>query len=94
MKARYQHIHKARVLSFTVDPYTNIDIAKLPFSFEDLQYLRYDFEVLSSISFFGLTTDEMERAARLDAYLDTRDARIAYQEEIRKVYHKQGRVIS
>ncbi|KAM1277184.1 hypothetical protein ACFX13_030320 [Malus domestica] len=50
---------------------------------EDLQYLRYHFEVFSAISFFDLTTDEIARVARFDAYLDTRDARIHYQEQAR-----------
>ncbi|KAM2057914.1 hypothetical protein ACFX16_030550 [Malus domestica] len=50
---------------------------------EDLQYLRYHFEVFSAVSLFGLTTDEIARVARLDAYLDTRDAWIHYQEQAR-----------
>ncbi|KAM2302596.1 hypothetical protein ACFX1S_033381 [Malus domestica] len=50
---------------------------------EDLQYLRYHFEVFSAVSLFGLTTDEIARVVRLDAYLDTRDARIHYQEQAR-----------
>ena len=66
LKARFQHIREARVLG----------------SLEDLQYLRYHFEVFSAISLLGLTTDEMRRAERLDAYLDIRNARIAYQEQI------------
>ncbi|KAM2068863.1 hypothetical protein ACFX16_000443 [Malus domestica] len=33
-KARFQHIHEARVLSFEVNPYTNIDDADLHFSLE------------------------------------------------------------
>ena len=49
---------------------------------EDLQYLRYHFEVFSAVSLFGLTTDKIRRVERLDAYLDTRNARIAYQEQI------------
>ncbi|KAM1980458.1 hypothetical protein ACFX15_037070 [Malus domestica] len=83
LKARFQHIREARVLGFEVDPYTDIDAADLPFSMEDLQYLRYHFEVFSAVSLFGLTTDEIARVARLDAYLDTRDARIHYQEQAR-----------
>ncbi|KAM1033240.1 hypothetical protein ACFX2C_036810 [Malus domestica] len=83
LKARFQHIREARVLGFEVDPYTDIDAADLPFSMEDLQYLRYHFEVFSAASLFGLTTDEITRVARLDAYLDTRDARIMYQEQAR-----------
>ena len=82
MKARFQHIREARVLGFSVEPYTDIDSSELPFSLEDLQYLRYHFEVFSAVSLFGLTTDEMRRVERLDAYLDTRNARIAYQEQI------------
>ncbi|KAM2670743.1 hypothetical protein EV1_006639 [Malus domestica] len=78
-----KHIREARVLGFEVDPYTDIDAADLPFSMEDLQYLRYHFEVFSAVSLFGLTTDEIARVARLDAYLDTRDARIHYQEQAR-----------
>ncbi|KAM2270250.1 hypothetical protein ACFXTI_037709 [Malus domestica] len=50
---------------------------------EDLQYLRYHFEVFSAVSLFGLTTNEITQVARLDAYLDTRDARIMYQEQAR-----------
>ena len=68
LKARFQHIHEARVLGFDVDPYIDIDAAELPFSLEDLQYLRYHFEVFSTVSFFGLTVDETERVARLDAF--------------------------
>ncbi|KAM1789774.1 hypothetical protein ACFX12_033901 [Malus domestica] len=83
LKARFQHIRGARVLSFEVDPYTDIDAAYLPFLLEDLQYLRYHFEVFSAVSLFGLTADEITRVARLDAYLDTRDARIMYQEQAR-----------
>lgn len=36
----------------------------------------------------------MERVAWLDAYLDTRDARITYQEETLNASHKQGHVIT
>ncbi|KAM2302548.1 hypothetical protein ACFX1S_033341 [Malus domestica] len=36
MKARFQHIREARVFSFEVEPYTDIDITELPFSLEDL----------------------------------------------------------
>ncbi|KAM2258138.1 hypothetical protein ACFX1S_003252 [Malus domestica] len=78
-----QHIREALVLVFGVDPYTDIDAANLPFSMEDLQYLRYHFEVFSAVSLFGLTADKITRVARLDAYLDTRDARIMYQEQAR-----------
>ncbi|KAM1224307.1 hypothetical protein ACFX2G_044186 [Malus domestica] len=78
-----KHIREARVLGFEVDPYTDIDAADFPFSIENLQYLRYHFEVFSVVSLFGLTTDEIARVARLDAYLDTRDARIHYQEQAR-----------
>ncbi|KAM2270335.1 hypothetical protein ACFXTI_037786 [Malus domestica] len=83
LKARFQHIREARVLGFEVDPYTDIDAADLPFSIEDLQSLRYHFEVFLAVSLFGLTTDEIACVARLDAYLDTRDARIHYQEQAR-----------
>ncbi|KAM1145756.1 hypothetical protein COP2_038853 [Malus domestica] len=78
MKARYQDIREARVLSFTVNLYTDIVTAELSFSLKDLQYLQYHFEVFSAISFFGLTIDELERVARLDAYLDIREACIVY----------------
>ncbi|KAM2661192.1 hypothetical protein EV2_023530 [Malus domestica] len=83
LKARFQHILEACVLGFEVDPYTDIDAADLPFSMKDLQYLRYHFKVFSAVSLFGLTIDEITRVARLDAYLDTRDARIMYQEQAR-----------
>ncbi|KAM0978787.1 hypothetical protein ACFX2C_014719 [Malus domestica] len=83
LKARFQHIREARVLGFEVDPYTDIDAADLHFSMEDLQYLLYYFEVFSVVSLFSLTTDEITRVAWLDAYLDTRDARIMYQEQAR-----------
>ncbi|KAM1111917.1 hypothetical protein ACFX2B_044229 [Malus domestica] len=82
LKARFQHIREARVFGFEVDPYIDINAADLPFSLEDLQYLRYHFEVFSAVSLFGLTTDEIARIARLDAYLDTRDARLHYQEQV------------
>ncbi|KAM2089188.1 hypothetical protein ACFX1T_033174 [Malus domestica] len=93
MKARFQHIREARVLSFEVEPYTNIDITELPFFLEDLQYLRYNFEVFSAMSIFGLTTNEKEDMARVDTYLDTRDVCIAYQERTRKS-NKIKRVMS
>ena len=80
LKARFQHIREARVLGFTVDPFTDINPSELPFSLEDLQYLRYHFEVFSVVSLFGLTADEIRQVERLDAYLDIRDARIAFQE--------------
>ena len=80
LKARFQHIREARVLAFTVDPFTDINPGELPFSLEDLQYLRYHFEVFSAVSLFGLTADEIHLVERLDAYLDIRDAQIAYQE--------------
>ncbi|KAM2660810.1 hypothetical protein EV2_023189 [Malus domestica] len=83
LKARFQHIREARVLGFEVDPYTDIDAADLPFSIEDLQCLRYHFEVFLAVSLFGLTADEIAHVARLDAYLDTRDARMHYQEQVR-----------
>ncbi|KAM1945424.1 hypothetical protein ACFX13_000415 [Malus domestica] len=82
LKARFQHIREARVLGFEVDPYTDINAADLPFSLEDLQYLRCHFEVFSAVSLFGLTTDEIIRIARLDTYLDTRDAWLHYQEQV------------
>ncbi|KAM2285278.1 hypothetical protein ACFX1S_037892 [Malus domestica] len=82
LKARFQHIREARVIGFEVDPYTDIDAADLPFSIEDLKYLRYHFDVFSAVSLFGLTADEIARVARLDAYLDTRDARMHYQEQV------------
>ncbi|XP_050136093.1 uncharacterized protein LOC126611774 [Malus sylvestris] len=82
LKARFQHIREARVFGFEVDLYTDINAADLPFSLEDLQYLRYHFEVFSAVSLFGLTTDEIARIARLDAYLNTRDARLHYQEQV------------
>ncbi|KAM1734117.1 hypothetical protein ACFX11_019650 [Malus domestica] len=81
LKARFKHIREARVLGFEVDPYTDIDAVDLPFLFDNLQYLRHHFEVFSAISLFGLTVNEMECVARLDAYLDIRDARIMYQEQ-------------
>ena len=84
MKARFQHIREARVLGFEVDPYTDIPIAELPFSLEDLQLLRYHFEVFSAVALFGLTAEEEKRVERLDAYLDTRNSRIAYEEQVRR----------
>ncbi|KAB2600207.1 hypothetical protein D8674_010478 [Pyrus ussuriensis x Pyrus communis] len=83
IKARFQHIREARVLGFEVDPYTDIDTSELPFSLDDLQHLRYHFEVFSAVSLFGLTADEEKWIARLDTYLDTRNARIAYEERAR-----------
>ncbi|KAM2855994.1 hypothetical protein PS2_000407 [Malus domestica] len=85
-----KHIREAKVLGFEADPYTDIDTAELPFSLKDLQHLRYHFEVFSAISLFGLTVDETERVARLDAYLDTRNARIAYEERARKIRQEQS----
>ncbi|KAM1600636.1 hypothetical protein TB2_024418 [Malus domestica] len=85
MKARFQHIREAKVLDFEVDPYTNIDIAELIFSLEGLQHLRYHFEVFLAVSFFGLTANEKDRVARLNTYLDTRNAQIAYEERARKM---------
>lgn len=63
MKVRYQHIHEVGVLSFTVDPYTDIDTVELLFSLKDLQYLWYHFQVISAVSLFGPATDEIERVA-------------------------------
>ena len=77
LKARFQHIREARVLGFDVDPYTDIGPTELPFSLEDLQYLRDHFEVFSAVSLFRAPV------ARLDAYLDIKDARIMYQEQAR-----------
>ncbi|KAM2605482.1 hypothetical protein TB2_034282 [Malus domestica] len=57
LKASFQHIREARVFGFEVDPYTDIDAVDLPFSMKDLQYLRYHFEVFSTVFLFGLTAD-------------------------------------
>ncbi|KAM1746425.1 hypothetical protein ACFX11_013056 [Malus domestica] len=84
MKARFQHICKAWVIGFEVDPYTAINTVELPFSFEDLQYLQHHFEIFLVVSLFGLTVDEKSSVELLDAYLDIRDARIAYEERARK----------
>ncbi|KAB2604032.1 hypothetical protein D8674_042381 [Pyrus ussuriensis x Pyrus communis] len=75
-------------------PKAYIDTAELPFSLDDLQHLRYHFEVFSAVSLFGLTADEEKRIARLDTYLDTRNARIAYEERARitKDQHKSSTV--
>ncbi|KAM2640415.1 hypothetical protein TB1_026800 [Malus domestica] len=90
MKARFQYIREARVLGFEVDQYTDIDTAELPFSFEELQYLRHHFEVFSVVSLLSLMADEKDHMERLDAYLDTRDAQIAYEERARKALHGQN----
>ncbi|KAM2936424.1 hypothetical protein COP2_034026 [Malus domestica] len=92
MKARFKHIREAQVLSFEVEPYTDIDITELHFFLKDLQYLRYNFEVFSAMSLFDLTTNEKEDMARVDAYLDMRDVCIAYQERTRKVSQEQNQV--
>ncbi|KAM2605923.1 hypothetical protein TB2_034666 [Malus domestica] len=84
MKARFQYIREAKVLNFKVDLYTDIDIAELPFPLEDLQHFRYHFEVFSAVSLFGLTVDEKDQVVRLDAYLDTMEAQISYEERARK----------
>ncbi|KAM1325746.1 hypothetical protein PS2_046336 [Malus domestica] len=42
IKARFQHIQEARVLGFEVDPYTDIDTDEVPFSFKDLQHIRFN----------------------------------------------------
>lgn len=94
MKARFQYIREAQFLGFEVDPYTDIYGADLLFSLADLQYLPYHFEVFSTVSFFGLTIDEKEHVARLDAYLVTRDACIAYQERTRKALQVQDQVLT
>ncbi|KAM0956066.1 hypothetical protein ACFX2A_024887 [Malus domestica] len=93
MKTRFQYIREARVLGFEVDPYTNIDITELPFSLEDLQHLRYHFKVFLAVSLFGLTVDEKDRVTRLDTYLDTRDARISYEERARKTLYEQSQAL-
>ncbi|KAM2554429.1 hypothetical protein TB2_018550 [Malus domestica] len=85
MKARFQHIREAKVLGFEVDPYTDIDTAELLFSLDDLQHLRYNFEVFSAVSLFGLMANETEWVARLDAYLDTKKVRITYEERARQI---------
>ncbi|KAM2291861.1 hypothetical protein ACFXTI_026678 [Malus domestica] len=89
IKARFQHLCEARVIGFEVNPYTDTDTTELHFSLEDLQYLRYHLEVFLAVSLFGLTADENDRVARLDAYLDTRDARIAFKERVRKALQGQ-----
>lgn len=63
IKAMFQHIRKAWVLGYEVDPHTNIDVANISFSHKDLQYLQYHFEFFSAVSLFDLTTDEKERMA-------------------------------
>lgn len=84
MKARFQHIRKASVLDFNMDLYTDLNPTDFPFSLDELQYLWHHFEVFSAVSLFGLMIKEMERVTRLDAYLDIRNAHIAYQEQTRK----------
>lgn len=82
MKARFQHIGEASVLDFDVNPYTDLD--PTTFYLDNLQYLQHYFELFSAVSLFGLTAEEIECVKRLDAYLDARDAHIAYQERTRK----------
>lgn len=84
MNARFEHIREAS-LGFDVDLCTDLDIVDLLFSLDDLQYLRYHFEVFSTEFGFGLTMEEMVRVKRLDVYLDTQDTRISYSEGTRKV---------
>lgn len=36
MKARFQQIHEVSVLSFDVEPYTDLDPVDLPLSLDDL----------------------------------------------------------
>lgn len=79
MKARFQHIREASVLGFDVDLYIDLDPTDLPFFLDDLQYMRHHFEVFLTVSLFCLTTEEMERIERFDAYMDKQDAYIAYQ---------------
>lgn len=88
-EGKIPHISEASVLGFDVDPYVDLDHADLSFSLDDLQYLRYHFEVFSTVLVFGLTTEEMVCVKRLDAYLDTRDARIAYEEGTSKALQTQ-----
>ncbi|KAM0988056.1 hypothetical protein ACFX13_012280 [Malus domestica] len=90
MKARFQHIREAKVLDFEVDPYTDIDMAELSFSLDDLQYLRHHFKFFSAVSLFGLMADEKDRVAHLDAYLDIRNTRITYEERARKALQGQS----
>ena len=92
MKARFQHIRDALVLGFEVDTYTDINTADFPFSLDDLQYLWYHFEVFLAVTLFGLTANEKESLVLLDAYLNTRDVRIAYQEQTRKALQEQNQV--
>ncbi|KAM2302549.1 hypothetical protein ACFX1S_033342 [Malus domestica] len=44
------------------------------------------------MSLFGLTTNDKEHMARLDAYLETRDVCIAYHERTRKASQEQNQV--
>lgn len=92
MKTRFQHIHEASVLGFDVDPYIDVVPADLSFSLDDLQYLLHHFEIFSTVSLFGLTVEENERVTRLDAYLNTRDTSIAYQEMTYKALQTQHQV--
>lgn len=40
MKVRFKHIRKSDVLGFEVEPYFDIDLAKLPFSLDNMRYLH------------------------------------------------------
>ncbi|KAM2867802.1 hypothetical protein COP2_023677 [Malus domestica] len=91
MKARFQHVRKARVLSFEVDPYTDIDMAELPFSLEDLQYLRHHFEVFSVVSLFGLTVDEKDWVQSQTP--ETNGLKDYSQKEARSGYMSQEQVL-
>lgn len=92
IKAKFQHICEARVFGFEVNQYIDIDVADLFFSLEDLQYLWYHFEVFLAVSLFDLTTDKKEHMTHLDAYLDTRNACITYQEQTRRALQVQNQV--
>ncbi|KAM1188352.1 hypothetical protein ACFX2J_024177 [Malus domestica] len=55
------------------------------------QRQRIDFFL--AVSLFDLTTDEKDRVTRLDTYLDTRDARISYEERARKTLQEQSQAL-
>lgn len=78
MKARFKHIHKAGVLGFEVEPYSDIDIAELPFSLDDMRYLCGHFRYLWLSLCLALLKRRMHMSITYIVYLDTRKARIFF----------------
>lgn len=85
-KLGFSTFAKPKILGFEVDSYVDIEPTKLPFSLDDLWYIRNCFQVFSTVSLFGLIETETKRIEwRLHSSLDTWNAKIAFQCQVYKV---------